>query len=150
VSPLSPYKERVLDRFNRDGKKVPMTEPAQPATSAFPVVPNAKAVADRVGWGRTIIGGLFALLVAVAMGVIFVTTLASHDEVQAAVQEHSQTDGHPSLSTPLRDLGNRMIRIETLQQQAATLQNKMDDKLDRLLSAGAAWRGPLNTTQPVP
>jgi hypothetical protein len=138
----------VLARFASEGRKVEPMAADQPATSAFPIVPAAKALADRVGWGRTIIGALFALLTAVAMGAIFVTTLASHSEVQAAVAEHSQTEGHPSLSGPLRDLGNRMIRIETLQERAAELQNKMDDKIDRLLSAPAMWRAPLNTTLP--
>lgn len=109
--------------------------------------------AKGVGWMKVIIGAIVAAA-GVGFGTAaYLTSFAKAEDVQENVHEHVNSDSpHPAISKDLRDLQERLIRVETVQQQMATTQERMqtgqeriNEKLDRLLSAGAAWRLP-----PVP
>jgi hypothetical protein len=115
--------------------------------------------AKGVGWLKVIVGAIVAAA-GVGFGTAaYLTSFAKAEDVQESVHEHVESDSpHPAISRDLRDAQDRLIRMETLQQQMSatqermqTGQERMNEKLDRLLSAGAAWRLPpvsVNSTGP--
>ncbi len=108
--------------------------------------------ASRVGWYKVLIGAAITLLAAGAMATMYVSSFARADDVRATVESHEKSDSpHPNLRRDLQGVQERLIRVETVQQQMATTQDRMDQKLDRLLSGGAAWRvPPASPPQSVP
>ncbi len=129
----------------------------QPVTASFPAIPAQvlQPLAKTVGWLRTIVVAVVGLVAALAAVVIYLTSFATHDDLRQSITSHEGTEGHSALSKPLRDLSDRLLRVEIGQQvmaatQARTeeTQARMNEKLDRLLSAGAAWRLPANPTPP--
>lgn len=107
-----------------------------------------KGTADRIGWLRVIVGVGITLLVAGGAAALYAASFATQDEVQGTMAAHQATDGHPTMTRALRDMGDRLIRVEIVQQSMAATQEKMDRKLDQLLSSPPTWRVPLPAAPP--
>jgi hypothetical protein len=117
--------------------------------------PTLQVAAKNVGWLKVLFGVGITLLVAGGAAALYAASFATHEEVQTAFSRHESSDGHPSVTKGIQDLGSRLIRLEigqqtlqSTQQRMEGTQEKMDDKLDRILSGGAAWRSPIHPAAP--
>jgi hypothetical protein len=117
--------------------------------------PTLQVAAQRVSWTKVIVVAAVGLFLAGGTVFIYASSFATNDEVQTAFDRHESSDGHPSVTKGIQDLGSRLIRLEigqqtlqSTQQRMEGTQEKMDDKLDRILSGGAAWRSPIHPAAP--
>lgn len=108
----------------------------------------AKA-AKRIGWLKVIVASGIALLAAGAGAALYASQFATHDEVKESVGAHAGTAGHAGTEAELKNVDQRLIRVETVQQRMETTMERMDDKLDRLLQQ-PTYRLPLPPSTPQP
>ena len=145
MSPLDPHRELAVARYAKE-VKMPDAGTLSPAT----LDPILKRTATRVGRIQVLVGAIVVLIGGIIAGTVYVDHLASQDDVRAEVAAHAAIPGHAGMVQEMRGVSERLIRVETQLGQMLTTQERMDNKLDRLLSAGAAWRQPLPDPKPEP
>lgn len=111
-----------------------------------------KIAAQNVSWVKVIVAAAVALIAAGATAALYTDQFATGNEVVSAVKAHSEGDGHPALRKDLRDVQDRLIRIEMQQDAMSRVQGAMDDKLDRLIDRASvpAWLVPPTRPAAIP
>lgn len=115
--------------------------------------PVKKAAKTVEAW-KVICGLVLALVAAVVSATIYVSGFATTEAVQGSMDRHEASDGHPSLSSGIRGISDRLLRVEITQGAMVKTQESMDQKLDRILSVIPLVRAPMYQpaapTQPDP
>ncbi len=120
-----------------------------PAPNTATITQNCGPIergAKHVGWLKTMVAAALALLAGGAGAAMYADTFATDAEVKAVVGEMEKSHsavGHPETQRDLRDIQDRLIRVETVQQRMDGRQQSMDYKLDTMM-------GRLLGTQPLP
>jgi len=93
-----------------------------------------KKVASTIEAWKVICGLIVALVAAVVSDTIYVSGFSTTEAVETKMDNHVNSDGHPSLSRGMQDISNRLLRVEITQGAMVKAQEGMDAKLDRILS----------------
>lgn len=125
---------------------------ADRGTSVTQVCSPVKSFAQQVGWVKVIIAAGVALVAAGVAAAVYTDQFATNDGVSAAMAEHLNGPGHPTTQKAIRDVQDRLIRIELQQDVMSRIQGAMDDKIDRLIerSTVPAWLVPPSSSRPIP
>lgn len=115
--------------------------------------PVKKAARTIESW-KVILGVIASMIALVVAGTIYIQGFATTEAVGTTMDRHVNSDGHPSLSSGMRQISDRLLRVEITQAGMVKTQEGMDQKLDRILSVIPLVRAPLYQpaapTQPDP
>jgi hypothetical protein len=111
-----------------------------------------KAAAQNVSWWKAIAVTVVTLVAAGAAAALYTEQFATRSGVDALMNHHLNEEVHPKVQKDIRDMQDRLIRIEMTQGTMKATQQTMDDKLDRLIEKATvpAWLVPPSHTQPIP
>lgn len=121
-------------------------------TTVTQVCPPVKSFARRVGWLKVIVVAAFALVTAGVAATVYTDQFARTNNVSSMMTEHVSGPGHPTTEKAVRDIQDRLIRIELQQDTMSRVQGAMDIKIDRLIerSTVPAWLVPPSSSRPIP
>ena len=137
---LSEYVQREGEEGDMAAEGVSHDGPSRPGMQQT-CAPQVQVIAQPIGWLKTIIAAAVALALGSAGVALYMAQYATAEQVRASIDSHSASDGHPTLSRGLRDVQDRLIRIETTQTTMSGQQQQISDKLDRLIQSQVipAW-----------
>lgn len=147
--------EEECRRFVTEGKKVATVAKQRTMDSGMTVTQvcsPVKSFAQQVGWLKVIFAAGVALVAAGVAAAVYTDQFATNEDVSVLMNEHSRGPGHPGTEKVIRDVQDRLIRIELQQDVMGRVQGAMDNKLDRLIerSTAPAWLVPPAQSRPIP
>ena len=141
-------------RFVTEGKEATVMEQRtlDPGTTVAQVCYPAKSIAQQVGWWKVIVAAGAALVAAGVAAAVYTEQFATKEDVTSGMIEHVNGEGHPAEQRSIRDIQDRLIRIELQQDTMSRVQGAMDVKLDRLVerSSVPAWLVPPAAPRTIP